>query len=119
MARTSLTVINPKGPHPGTISANDLDFSFTSADLSNKNSFTMTGRELILARNVNSGAQTITLTSVADPQNRLGTITTYSVGASEFAMFWAGDILGWRQSDGEFYLEGSHADIKFAVVKIA
>ena len=118
MPRTALTRIAVKGPHPGTVSANDLDFSFTACDVGNKNKFSLTGRQLILVQNVNVGAKTVTFTSVNDPYSRTGTITTYSLGATEFAAFFAGDLTGWQQTDGEFYLEGEHADIKFAIITI-
>ena len=118
MPRTALTPIVPKGPHPGTVSATDLDFLFTAADVANKNDFALTGDEVILVHNTGGSAHTITLITVNDPQNRLGTIAGYSVGAGLFAVFSARDITGWKQTDGKFYLEANHAEIEFAILKI-
>lgn len=119
MPRTALTVQTPKGPFPGTVAATDLDYTYAAADVANKNEFPFTGREMIYVRNVDGAAShNITLTSVNDPQKRLGTITNYVVALSGFAQFWAGSIVGWLQTDGNFYLEADDANIEFAIVKI-
>ena len=119
MARTALTVQTPKGPFPGTVVATDLDYTYTAADVPNKNEFPLTGREMILVRNVDGVApHNIGLTSAADPQKRTADITSYAVALDGFSIFWAGDIIGWRQTDGNFYLEADDAQIEFAIVKI-
>lgn len=119
MPRTALTPVTPKGPYPGTVAADDLDFSFAAADVVNMNDFLFTGRELILVRNTDgAAAHTITLTSANDPFNRLGTIASYSVGANEFAAFWAGKLLGWDQAGGKFHLQADHVNIQFAILTI-
>ena len=119
MPRTALTIIAPKGPHPGTVSANDLDFSFEAADVANKNKFSLTGKEIIIIKNADgAGAHNFTLTSVNGPLKRLGTITNYSLGQDEYAVFMAGDITGWIQTDGKFYLEADNNNIQFAIIKI-
>ena len=118
MPRTALTVQTLKGPHPGVPVANALDFVWTAADDVNLNDFPHTGREVILVRNDNVGAQTITLTSKLSSLNRLGTVTDYSVGIGEYAGIWAGDIAGWKQADGKFYLEASTNDVFFAILRL-
>lgn len=119
MARTALTVITPKGPHPGTVAAEDLDISFTAGDAVNGNSFPHTGKELLLVRNVHgTTAQTFTIDSVDDPYKRQSDIEAYSLGFGEYAAFWMGAVTGWRQTDGNVYLDVSTADIQFAVVRI-
>ncbi|WP_447979085.1 hypothetical protein [Candidatus Nitrospira bockiana] len=117
MPRTALTVQTPKGPYPGTVSANDLDFTLAAGDVANGNEFSFTGRELIIAQNTDVGAQTITLTSANDERNRKGDINAYSIGAGEFAMFWAGSVIGWDQS-GKFHINVSNAGIKLAIIRI-
>ena len=119
MARTALTVQTPKGPFPGTVAATDLDYTYAAADVGNMNEFPHTGRELILVRNTDGAApHNISLTSAPDPQKRSADITTYAVALNGFSVFWAGDIIGWRQTDGNFYLEADDVQIEFAIVKI-
>lgn len=118
MPRTALTVLTPKGPFPGTVAADDLDYTYAVGDTVNNNSFPATGRELLLIENVNVGAQTVTFLSVADTFKRTADITAYSVGPSEFAVFWFGSITGWKQTDGNIYINPGHADVKMAVLKI-
>lgn len=118
MPRTALTVQTLKGPHPGTVAADALDIVWTAADDANLNDFLYTGREIILVRNDNVGAQTITLTSKLSSLQRLGTVLDYSLAAGEYAAFWAGDIAGWLQSDGKFYLEASANDVFFAILRL-
>jgi len=117
MARTALPLIVPKGPYPGTINAGDLAFVFTAADIANLNQFAGPGKFLVIAQNTDVGAQTITLTSFKDALNRSGDVTAYSLAASTFAMFLI-ETLGWLQSDGNFYLQASNANVKFAIVKL-
>ena len=118
MARTALTPQTLLGPHPGVPAANALDFTWAAADEVNLNDFPHTGREVILIRNDNVAAQTITLTSKLSGLNRLGTITAYSVGIGEYAALWAGDINGWKQADGNFYLEAAVNDVFFAILRL-
>lgn len=118
MPRTSLTPQTAKGPYPGTVSANDLDITWAAADAVNGNDFAFTGRELILARNDDAGAQTITLTSSADEKKRMGDITAYSIGIGEYAAFWAGGVQGWTQTGSKFFIDVSDANIFLAIVKI-
>lgn len=118
MPRTALTVQTLKGPHPGTVAANALDITWTAADDVNLNDFPHTGREVILVRNDNVAAQTFTLTSILSSLKRLGTVTAYSLGIGEYAAFWAGDIAGWKQTDGKFYLDAAANDVFFAILRL-
>jgi hypothetical protein len=118
MARATQPVILPKGPYPVLpVGALALDFVFTVADNVNFDEFAFTGRELILVSNPTGGALTFTLESVADGAQRTGDVTTYSVGAGLFSCFWAGNVVGWNNS-GKFFLKGSAATLKFAVIRI-
>jgi hypothetical protein len=119
MARTALTVAVPKGPYD-TVTANGLDFAFTAADGANGNSFICKGRELLLVRNTHAtDAATVTISSAPDPYGRTRDITTYSLSAGEFAAFWIGRSIGWRQSDGKAWLDvAGTGTIAFAVLRI-
>lgn len=114
MARTTLTPVEVNGPYDTSLST----VTWTAADTSNDNQFTLTGRELILIRNQDgANAHNVTLTSIADPYGRTGDITA-SVAASGYRAFWVGALLGWLQSDGKFYLEADSTQIEFAILKI-
>jgi hypothetical protein len=118
MAQTPLTPIVPKGPY-GTISAGQLDLVWTAADVSNGNSFPLTGREILLVQNSGASAYTFTITSAPDAEGRSGDVTTYSVAAGVVSCysFRGAQSGGWQQSDGTVHLAASNAAIKFAVLQ--
>jgi hypothetical protein len=118
MPRTALTPQVVKGPYPGTVAANDLDITWAAGDDVNGNEFAFTGRELILVRNDDAAAQTVTLLSSATPgYGRTADITTYSLAAGEYAAFWAGATQGWVQPGSKFNIDLSDPDLKFAVLR--
>ena len=119
MARTAMTVVVPKGPYD-SIAANALDFALTAADAGNGNAFVCRGRELLLVRNTHAmDDATITISSARDPCGRTKDITTYSLSAGEFAAFWIGRSIGWRQTDGKAWLDvAGTGTIEFAVLRI-
>lgn len=118
MARTALTPTDVVGPYEGTPSADDLDFAFTAGDAVNGNEFPSTGREVIVAQNVGAGAADFTISSVADGFGRTQDISAYSLAAGEFAAIGPMDVRGWRQTDGNIYLDVSAADIEFAILRL-
>jgi hypothetical protein len=104
---------------PLTANAADIVFTAAGAGFADGHQFAHTGREIILVQNANVGAQTVTVSSVADPNmKRTGDITTYSVGASEFACFGPFPVDGWRQTDGNMYLAATATDVKFAILRL-
>ena len=117
MARAALTKTTALGAY-GTYSAGAADLTMTAADASEKNSFTCTGNDLVIAHNTGAVERTITISSVADPYNRTGDITAYALGAGEYAVFGPFKVRGWQQSDGKIYLEANHAEVKFGVVAL-
>lgn len=122
MARLALTVQEPPSAYPSLpLAADDADVAFTAAGaaFADGASYPMTGRELLLVRNANAGAQTISIDSVADTRRRTGDISAYSLAAGEIAAFWINRTEGWRQSDGNLYFEASAADVEFAVIRLA
>jgi len=115
---TPQTVI-PK--YPATpLTANAADFVWTAAgaDFADGARFPHTGKEIILVRNDNVGAQTVTIESAVDEKNRVGNITTYSVGIGEYAAFPPFPVVGWRQTTGYLMLEASAADVSFAILRL-
>jgi hypothetical protein len=119
MPRTVLTPQVVKGPYPGTVAADALDITWAAGDDVNGNEFAFTGRELILVRNDDAAAQTVTFLSSATPQfNRTADITAYSLAAGEYAAFWAGALPGWVQSGSKFNIDLSDPDLKFAILRL-
>jgi hypothetical protein len=119
MGRTTLTRTTPLGPYPTLQPAADsLDLTMTAADVANGNQFVLDGTSLLLIHNSGASPYTVTLTSIADPQNRTGDITAYSLAAGDYACFKIDQVAGWRQSDGNFYLAASNAAVKFGIIRL-
>src|SRR5689334_15173988 len=119
MARTALTKTTPLGSLPTLpLAADSADLTMTAAATSNLNSFVASGKDLIIAHNTGGSSYTVTITSVA-LNGRTGDITTYSIGAGEYAVL--GPLLtpGWRQTDGSVYLQASNAAVKFGVIDLS
>jgi len=116
MPTTALTVVTSPGAYP-TVTANSLDVAFTAADASNGNHYIGDGTELILVLNTDSGAHTVTVTSVADSLGRTGHITAYSLGAGEYALLGPVKLAGWADSTGKVLISANDATVKFLVVR--
>jgi len=116
---TVITIQTIKTPWE-TISANDADYTYAAGTVTDGDTFVCTGREVLLVNNTNVGAKYITITSVDDETNRSGSITTYSIGASEFAVFGVGltTAKGWRSTAGKVRITVEHADVKVAVLRL-
>lgn len=118
MARAVLTKTTVKGPYPSLpVGAGTLAIAFTAANTSDKNDFTPSGDDLILAWNAGATPYTITITSAPDPQNRTGDIAAYSIAAGAIAAFRV-RTMGWVQADGKVYLEANNADVKFGILTL-
>ena len=112
MARTVLT----KDTAPGTNAAVGKVLTQAAWDNANGNRFIATGKELVLAQNTDVGAQTVTITSVADPYGRTGNVTAFSIPAGGLAIFGPFNVQGWQQSDGYIYIDASVVTVKFSVI---
>jgi len=121
MARLALTAQTPLGSYPALpLVANSADFTWVAsgADFADGAGVTLTGRELVLIRNDNAGAQTVTFTATPDAYGREENITAYSIGIGEYAMFGPFKPDGWMQTDGRLYFAVSAADLYLAVIRI-
>ena len=122
MARLSLTVQSPPGFWPSlALTANAADFTWTAAgaDFADGFSFVNTGREILLARNDNAVAKTITITSVVDEFNRLGHITSYSMIQNDLAWFGPFKPSGWNQAGTNLvYGAANVADMYLVVCRL-
>jgi len=120
MARYTHVKTTALGNFPAlALVANSVDLAMTAAVAADKEQTVMSGKDLVIAHNTGAGARTVTFTSVANGQDkRTGDITTYSIGAGEFAVFGPFEKSGWMQTDGKLYFEAEHAEVKFGVVAL-
>jgi len=119
MARQSHTALTALGTKGSSYTANAADLTMTAADASNKEEVAFTGSEVVVAHNTDVSAHTVTISSIADDDHgRTGDITSYSLGAGEYAVFGPFDLDGWRQSGGLLHFEADDATVKFGVVKL-
>lgn len=118
MPRTTLTAVPAVGPYGSYATANIADVPMTAADVANKNDVVAVECQLVIAHNTGGSAYTVTFTSTNDPWGRSGSITAYSIGAGEYAVFGPFSLDGWVQSDGRLYFEASNAAVKFGVVNL-
>jgi hypothetical protein len=116
MARVSITKSNAPGSYPTA----GVSITWTDADATNKNQFTMGGNDLLLVRNGHaSTAKTVTINSVPDAQGRSRDITAESLAAGVTRAFGPfKEIAGWAQSGGTLNCEGEDNNIKFAVISL-
>ena len=118
MARVTHTAVVLLGAYGDYSVANSADYSYLAADVANMEQVVLTGKEIIIARNVDASPHTITITSVNDPFGRAENIASYSLGANEFAVFGNFQLTGWIQTDGKLYFQADNVNIEFAVLKI-
>ena len=119
MARVVIPIDELGGAYPVLpVVVDSLDLQETAADVANGNYFVSTGREIFICRNSAVGAETFTVDSVVDDMQRDGDITTYSVGIGEIAAFGPVEIAGWRQADGNVYIDGTDVGLLYTVLRL-
>lgn len=114
MARTALT----KTAAPGSTNYSGAALTMTAADVSNKNEFVASGRDLVVAHNAGATSRTVTITSAADPYGRTRDIAAVAIAAGVYMVFGPLELTGWQQPDGRVYLEANHAEVKFGVLSL-
>lgn len=119
MARTNIAAQATPGAYPSLpISPGARALSFTGSDVPNGNDTALVdSKTLVLVRNTDSGAHTVTFTSVADTLNRKGDITAYSVPAGAQALFGPFKLVGWSVA-GRLQIDGSDVTLQIAVVTL-
>lgn len=113
MARTELT----KTDAPGGYAHTGQKLTFEAADTTNQNEFKASGKDLVVVRNDDTSAHTVTITSKSDPYNRTQDISAYSVPAGETHIFGSFPRLGWEQS-GVIQCEADNSSVFFAVINL-
>lgn len=115
MARVTLT----KSTAPGPYTTLGIELVLTAADASNLNQFVMTGDELLVAYNSDSGAHTVTITSVANQLGRVKDITAESIAAGAFRAYGPfRSKAEWAQPGGYLFCQANDATVKFGVAKL-
>jgi hypothetical protein len=120
MVATVITVQQLLSPFPTTpLTANSADIVFTALTVTEGDEFVCTGREVILIKN-GTGTNTLTISSSDDEKGRAEDITSYSLAASDFAMFSQGltNSQGWKTTAGKIKMTPSSAEIKCAVLRL-
>ena len=108
-----------KGPFEA-IAANGADMTLTAGNAGG-DTFTCTGREILIVLNTGVGARTFTITSTADEKLRTGNITAYNLDAGEYAVLGIAltNSPGWKDiSTNLITITPSHAEVKWAVLKL-
>lgn len=119
MARVLVAAQTTPGAYPALQpAANSRDLSFQAGDnsLGNKTPL-VDSKTLVLIFNSDSGAHTVTFTSVADVLNRTGDITAYSLGAGEVGLFGPFKTVGWGHT-GDLWIDVSDNTVKIAVITL-
>jgi hypothetical protein len=120
MARTAIdagSIIDIGDSQNLNVPADSADITFDAGDDVNGNAVQNAGNELVLVNNTGGGAGTITFTAAPDSIGRTGSISAYSVGAGEIAVFGPFPTSQWRQSDGMLYINVSAATMELAVLR--
>ena len=120
MARGVITPVTPLGSYNPYVAdaANVVPAAMSGSAGDDGNKFVASGKDLVLVEETAGAGQTITFSSVNDPYGRTGDITTYALGANEFAVFGAFNVVGWRQTDNNIYFEANSANVKVVVVAL-
>jgi hypothetical protein len=119
MPRTNIAAQVTPGAYPVLpITPDARDVAFVGANVADGNDTTLVaGKTLVLVRNVDVGAHTVTFTSAADSLNRKGDITSYSVGAGDVALFGPFTTIGWAVG-GRLQINGDNVNIEIAVITL-
>ena len=118
MARTALaTLVLKKNNY--AVQAGDLALTFAALDQANGNSFTATGREVLVFQNTDAAPHTVTIDSVADAIGRTdSSLTNYSIPANGFIAIQVAQLAGWVQSGTlTINVDSSSALVKIAVIQ--
>lgn len=105
-------------PAPGFFSQTGVAVTIGAGDTGNNNSIAVTSDSLLIAHNTNVAAQSLTITSVADPKfGRTGDVNVPILAADEIRIFRLTKI-GWANASGLVIVTPSSTDIKFGVVTL-
>ena len=100
------------------IAAGNLTVTLSACDTVNGNTFTSTGREVLILQNTDTSAHVITITPVTDPYGGTNTsLTTYSLPGSSVSAVQMKYQIGWVSGGVITIPACSSALIKLAVLQ--
>lgn len=107
------------GSYPALpLSASGADMIFTATDDPTSRFTNLFHKKtVVLAYNTDSGAHTVTFTSVPDLQKRAGDIAAYSVAAGKISAFGPFEIEGWS-NNGQLWIDVSDPKVRLAVISL-
>lgn len=112
MPRTTLAVQTA----PDVYADDGLVLTFTAADVANGNQFVSNGREVIFVLNADAASRNFTRVSAPDDMGRTeDTVDAIAAGATRMYVM---AMQGWRQSTGHVYINGDHAALLIAIVRM-
>lgn len=91
--------------------------TWTNGDPTNGHSFSITGRELLLARNAGSSSAWVKVIGASDAFGRTGTTGNYAVAAGATAVFAVSPLNVWGQTGNVAWVDVESSDIKLAVIR--
>lgn len=119
MARVLVAAQTLPGSYPTLPVTPGSDLSEQAADASLfQYTPLVAGKTVVIAHNTDSGAHTVTFTSVADAQNRTGDITAYSLAAGHVRAFGPFLSAGWVQDGTQLWFAANDATVKFIVLTL-
>jgi len=120
MARTNIASQQLMGAYPPLpLGATGADLMFTAIDDPvSRSTPLIDNKTVVLAFNTDVAARTITISSIADTQNRLGDITAYSVVAGHIASFGPFRSAGWASAGALLYIDISDPKLRLAVIQL-
>jgi hypothetical protein len=102
------------------VGAGAADLALVAGNAVDGNQVDCTGKELLFVQNTDSGAGTVTIAGKADEYGRTGSITAYSLGAGEFAVFgpFPTDPFAQVTPAGKLLINVSAATMLLGVVRL-
>ncbi len=120
MPRQAHNVQNLLGPRNDYSGANSARFSFTAADVANKEEFTISrGRrkEILLVQNTDNVAHTLRIDTVPDPFGRKADVV-YNLAPRSLHAFGPFEPVGWVQPGNLLHFEADDSSVRFAVLGV-
>lgn len=115
MARGALTKTTAPGGYAGSWTA----VTMNSGNATDGHYFALTGRELLVMTNTSTDTNYwVTLTSVDDPYGRSESITQVDIAFGATVVFGPIPLIGWQQTNGQFYVDVENAAIKIGVITL-
>jgi len=114
MAETALTKTTALGSYQSATTT----LTMTAADVGNQNSFVASGKDLVILHNTGGAPYTVTITSVADPYGRSGSLSAVAIAAGAYKIFGPMALVGWEQTAGTILVGASNALVFIGVVTL-